>query len=208
MQQSGIGQAGSVVLKGLKSTRNRLKSRQQASKKAMTTAARVEAFRMKNKLQRQLRQGSPGGRTLHPLSYIARRLSRKSGSPNRKPLSKLAFAVRYAVDYSKDFSVKVGFVQPNYGKHTLSDSWRRIIKNLQEGFDRPISEKQRRFIVSRGEELGHIEGGTTPFFLRKTTQRFKTPRRKIVQPFWRGEQREALRNIRSNYRRKMRGERI
>ncbi len=195
----------SVSIKGVKKAERFFKDQKKASEKAMNTAIKVEAFRLKKKLQSDLRKGAPGGSDLSPLSYIARRMWR---NPNRKPLSKLAPAVRYRVAKQTPFTAEVGFVQPGSGSHKVSSSWRRLAKLHQEGFTQDITRRQRFFVINRGAELGTVEGGNTPFFLRKSTKKFTTPARPIIDPFWRANRKKARQNIKGNFRRKMKGQRI
>lgn len=79
---------------------------------------------------------------------------------------------------------------------------------LQKGFTQPISKKQRGFIVGKGGSLGTIEGGETPFFLKKTTRTFVTPERQIISPFWQAQQAKTQINIRNNFHKKLKGLRI
>lgn len=206
----------SASISGVKKTVNWLKHQQEESRKAQETAVKVEGFRLKNKMQAEIRKGNPGGRQHTPLSYIARRLSKnvlimggvtRRQNPNRAPLERLAHGVRYNLD-NYPFEMKIGFVQPTSGPHTVSKSWRRLATAHQEGFDREITPAQRRLIVWRGGELGKAEGGDTPFFLRRNTRSFTTPARPIVQPFWQANANDAERNIRNNFRQKMKGQRI
>lgn len=173
---------------------------------AMETAVRVTAFKMKNQMQKEIRAGSPGHRRMTPLSYIARRLHGRS--PNRKPLRALASQVRYDVIEQQPFTMAVGFISPSRGSHSLSKSWQRIVKQHQKGFERDIPLRLRNWIIARGGILGKAEGGKTPFFLKKNTQRFKTPARPIVEPFWQYHRNAAKAEIKSNFKKKMAGKRI
>lgn len=209
--------SASVVLDGLEKTQRFLANRKKRSKKSQDTSMKIEAFRLKNKLQKDLRQGTPGGKRFAPLSYIARRLNSQTQimggvtrrqNPNRAPLARLAQGVRYAVKRGKNFAVEVGFIQPGQGSHKVSKSLRDLAAIHQAGFMRNITQRQREYILYRGGTLGKIAGGATPFFLRKSTRQFRTPARKIITPFWSAEKRNAMKNIRNNYRKKMKGQRI
>ncbi len=204
------------MLKGLDKTSSWLKKERQASEKAMKTGVKVEGFRLKNLMQKEIRQGAPGGKRFAPLSYIARRMQRRvhgeggvgvRQSPNRKPLVRMALAVRYAV-LAHPFAVKVGFVSYGGSVNQVSSTWRKLAARVQKGFSRNISPGLRRMIVRRGEELGTADGGATPFFLRKNTHRFDTPARPIVSPFWQAHARAARNNINRNFRAKLAGKRI
>lgn len=194
-----------------------LRDNRQRAKKAEETAVKVEGFRLKNLLQKELRKGAPGGRPFKPLTSIARRLERtiqvaggrtRRQTPNRNPLARLGHGVRYNIRTGPAFKMLVGFVQPTHGPHTVSKSWRRIAKIHQEGFDRTVTPALRRLVVRRGTELGTVEGGNTPFFLRRRTNRFQSPARPIIDPFWTAHANQAAKNINKNFRLKMAGKRI
>lgn len=205
-----------VTLKGGKAVSRYLTQSGKTCAKAMTTAVRVEGFRLKKQMQADIRKGAPGGRQLAPLSAIAKRMQRKvqgegaagiRQSPNRKPLARLALAVRYAVASVSPFTMAVGFVDHG-GVNKVSNTWRRIAKLQQGGFSRLITKKQRGAIIERGGILGKIEGGSTPFFLRRNKKSFKTPARPIVEPFWNANRLAARRNIKQNFKLKLAGKRI
>lgn len=197
-----------AVFRGVDDTARWLKKEHARSEKSMETAIKVEGFRLRRRLKTEIRKGAPGGRQLEPLSYIARRAHRSAQgggriSPNRKPLSRLALGVRYDVQTRPAFAFKVGWVGPK-----VSKSWKRLAKMHQEGFTRDITRAQREFMARRGGNLGTVEGGDTPFFLRKSTRYFHTPARPIMEPFWQAHEDEALRNINRNFGLKLKGQRI
>lgn len=214
MHTNPTNSSTSFTLKGGKSVADWLEKQEAAAKKAHQTAVKVEGYRLMSLLRSEIKRGAPGGKRFPDLSFIARRMNRKvrgSGSwvrqsPNREPLTRLATAVRYAVT-KQPFSMAVGFVNP-VGGSQISNTWRRIAKNQQTGFTRPVTQKQREAMARRGSELGTIEGGETPFFLRKSTRSMTTEARPIISPFWQAHQAASRTNIRSNFRRKMAGERI
>jgi hypothetical protein len=189
---------GAKIL-GLKKVAAYLKRGRQKSKKAMNTALKVRAFKLKNLLQKDLRQGKAGQKRFNPLTFISRRAN---GRPNRKALSKLSMGVRYRIAKQDPFRVEVGFVK------TVSKSFRNLATKHQEGFSRVISEKQRGFIINRGAKLGKISSGDTPFFLAKNTRIFTTPARPIIDPFWMANKGQSVKKIRRDYRAKMKGQRI
>lgn len=207
--------AASFTLKGAKKVSSWIDQQEKNVKKAHETAVKVEAYRLMYLLRSEIKKGAPGGKRFDDLTYLARRMQRKvrgSGtwirqSPNRKPLVRLATAVRYNVT-RQPFSVAVGFVQPGGSANQISNTWRRIAKEQQAGFSRNVTQAQRDAFAKRGAELGTVEGGNTPFFLKKTTKTMRTPGREIVKPFWQKHQAAAKRNIRSNFKQKMAGRRI
>jgi hypothetical protein len=191
--------------------------------KAVNTAIRITGIRLKRMMQREVRGGAPGGVPFTPLSYIARRLwSRGRGE---KPLRVLAGGIRYDVPPVQPYTGAVGFVGPDSRdearearKVGLGRGIRpeqissRLIRWLalihQQGFVRNITPGFRRWIIRRGGQLGKVEGGNTPFFLRKETRVFRTPARPIIEPFWQKHQRDVRAEITRNFRKKMAGERI
>jgi len=211
------GPNNAAILDGVGKTIKWLKAEKNEAEKAQVTAVRVEGFRLKNLLQKEIQQGAPGGRTFAPLSFIARRLVRQievyggrteRQSPNRKPLARLVHGIRYNIATANPFKMMVGFVQPGRGPHSVSKSWRRLAQYHQTGFPSTVSDSLRRLIVWRGGMLGSMEGQQTPFFLKRATHQFRTPARPIVDPFWQTHKNTALENISKNFRLKMAGKRI
>lgn len=206
-----------AVIKGISQAVSWVKKNHEKHKKSLEHAIRVEAFRLRKKLQSDIKSGSPGGTTLPGLSYIAQRHSRQIKiwggatqrlNPNRKPLERLRFGVFYRVEQQQPFTMSVGWVDPGKGRHKTSKSWQYLATMHQRGFSREITPKQRAWVIRRGGELGKIEGGNTPFFLKRSTRKFKTPQRKILEPFWTANKWTANENIKRNYKRKLAGERI
>lgn len=97
----------------------------------------------------------------------------------------------------------VGWVGPK-----VSKSWKRIAEAQQKGFTSEITEGRRRYFRNLGLLIDKRSKFRKYFFLRKETSKFVTPARPIMDPFWDAHKRKAWHNIRENYRRKMRGERI
>ena len=215
MPTNEMNNAASFTMKGGKKVADWLEKQEAAAKKAHQTAVKVEGYRLMALLRTEIKKGAPGGRQFPDLSFIALRMQRKvrgSGawirqSPNREPLARLATAVRYAVT-KFPFSMTVGFVQPLGRANQISNTWRRIAKAQQSGFSRRITQKQREAFARRGGELGSVEGGNTPFFIKKSTKTMTTPARPIISPFWQAHKNAARINIRNNFRSKMAGERI
>jgi len=188
-----------MSVKGATKAQAAIKRYKTKSKKAMNTAIKIEAFRLRKKLKHDLSRGAPGGRDLLPLSHIARNLFRNK---NRKPLAKLGPGVRYRVTDQNPFTIEIGFIQS--GPAGL----RRLAKKHQEGFTQLITPDQKGWIIGRGAKLGKIEGGDTPFFLRKSTRSLTTPGRPIIDPFWAANKTKAGANIRRNFKAKLSGKRI
>ncbi|HCY86664.1 MAG TPA: hypothetical protein DHV36_16145 [Desulfobacteraceae bacterium] len=109
MSTAAINSGFSASIKGVKAVDRYLVKEEARAQKARNTALRVEGYRLKNLLQKEIRQGAPGGRQFTPLSWIARRIWRR---PNRKPLDQLSKGVRYDVNPREPYAVAVGFVGP------------------------------------------------------------------------------------------------
>ena len=170
------------------------------------TAVKVELFRLRGELQKDLRAGQVAGTPFAPLRVVSR-----GTRTAKKPLSPLAVAVRYLVDKQGDKTVmSVGFTGPQSSK-----SWRRIAHAVQEGHQ--IDPDGPRFgstlrklwaMIGSDYKKGRGKNIAKYFFLRKETTSLKLPARPIVEPFWSAHENEADRNIISNFNRKMLGERI
>jgi len=217
-----------VTVQGAANLAKALDAANAREKYALRVALRREGFRLKELLTREIRQGAPGGRAFAPLSVIR---SRTKPDRYRVPLSRLASVARYAVNDARHFSdkfgvssrpgatgteVHVGFIDPlpfrgqshtfSARKFNLSGSWLRLARIHQEGFWHEMSEGARQRILAMQAQAG--SGLRKYFALRKTTTRFHTPARPIIDPFWAAHRFETLSNIRANYRRKIAGERI
>lgn len=210
----GVG----VTIKGAKKVARYLDRSKKATDKALHTAVKVEGFRMMRLLKKQIKQGRPGNRALAPLSFIGRRLDRKVGrnidetrrqSPNRPPMTRMAQGIKYRIKNSHPFSMTVGFVAPTgRSQDHKQGSWRHLARQHAMGFTRKITPELRGRVIRKGGVLGKIEGGDSPFFLKRSTRRFRTPARPLVEPFWQANQMVARMNIDRNFKRKLRGERI
>lgn len=182
-----------------------LRSADQYRKKAAETAAKVEGYRLMKLLKKELQAGAPGGKKLAPLQVITR------GLRIRQPLAKLAKVVRYkAIRKSGKSKVSIGFLSI-----ASSAAWIRIAKKQQVGFRySPDSMTPsgrttlRKYFVRAGSKMGRRSKLRKYFFLRKTTDSLDVPARPIVNPFWQAHELETARNIKTNFNRKMRGERI
>lgn len=202
-----------------------LKKEQEKAQKAFHTAMKVEGFRLRSVMREEIEAGAPGGRPFKPLRVIS------GGRTGRiKPLRRLKRLVRYKARRGRAPMVEVGFIPElitrggwGHGKYS---TWPQIIRAQQTGFTisagqviRPIKRAARRggqytgnfrtwairrgiYLKKRGDPFARY------YFIRKSTTTFHIPPRPIIEPFWRAHQDEAWRNIRANWKRKMRGERI
>jgi len=193
-----------VVTKGFTQLEKAYKAEGKRQEKALNTAIKVEGFRLMRLLKQQIRAGAPGGRKFDSLTYLSRAWSGKGKRlGSNKPLRRLAIAVRYWVKDQRPFDMRIGWVGPK-----TSRSWKRIAQKQQEGFEHDISEARRRYFRSKGGEMSKRSVARKYMFIRKSTTKFRTPARPIMDPFWRAEKDRAWHNIRRNYRMKMKGQRI
>jgi len=192
-----------VITKGFAGLERTLKTEGKRQEKAMNTAIKVEGFRLMRLLKKQIQAGAPGGQKFEPLTYLARSFGGAGRLRPNKPLRRLAVAVRYFVKDQSPFDMRIGWVGPRTSK-----SWKRIAEMQQEGFESGMTEKRRRFFMFKGAAMSKRSAVRKYLFIRKTTTRFKTSPRPILDPFWRAEKDRAWRNIRRNYKLKLQGERI
>lgn len=185
------------VIRGAGQLEKSLKAESRRQKKALATAVKAEGYRLRKVLQREIRQGAPGGRRFEPLSMMSRKRRRRS-----KPLAPLAKAVRYHIERQDPIEMSIGWTGPR-----VSKSWKRIAQQHQEGFSIDVSRRQRRFLAAYGGGLGRSRYKPF-FFIKSATRKFSVPARPIMEPFWDAHENEAKRNITRNYQRKLRGERI
>ncbi len=186
-----------VEMKGLDKLLKGLKQEKERVEKALNTAIKIEGYRLRKEMQKEIRAGAPGGRPFAPLSAIVKR---RYGNRRSGPLARLAVAVRYQVTQRDPMEMHVGWVGPR-----VSKSWKYIARVQQEGFSFPVNPELRRALRRRGARLPKRSPYREYFFLRKETRRFRVPARPIIEPFWRAHEQEAWRNIKNNWKRKMRG---
>jgi len=189
-----------VTIKGLKKLDRDLKAESRRQKKALNAAVKVEGFRLMRLLKAEIRKGAPGGRKFTPLSFIARKRMHRG---RNTPLRRLALAVRYFVADRDPLQLEIGWTGPY-----VSRRWKHLAKIQQQGFTSGMTEGAREGFISTGARLGRRAKARRYHFLKKNTRRFITPARPIMEPFWDAQRRDAWDNIRNNFRRKMRGERI
>jgi len=189
-----------IAAKGLESARNKLEKKARDTDKAKDTALKVTGFRLTRLLNREIRQGAPGGRKFEPLSWIAR------GSRTRKkPFSWVR--ARYSVERSRHGAiVHVGF--PRSGRGALPKHQIALVEKLQAGYEIQRTPKMRRYFARKGAELGSRARRRKYYFFRKDVTRHKIPERRIIDPFWDRHEAETRRNIPELIKRKLRGERI
>jgi len=188
---------------GLKQLEKTLKTTGVKDEKALSTAIKVEGFRLMRLLKKQIVAGAPGGQKFAPLTFLSRAFGGAGRMRPNKPLRRLAVAVRYHVPKQSPIEMHVGWTGPRTSK-----SWKRIAEMQQEGFESGITDKRRRYFLFKAAAMPKRSAARKYLFLKPGTTRFKTPGRPIMEPFWRSEKDRAWRNIRNNYRLKLKGERI
>ncbi len=181
--------------------------------RAFETAVKVEAFQQRRKLQTELRAGRPGGHRLAPLSRIGRRTKTGRMKKNQAPLSGAAKMVRYDVRRQPSGKLGISFGFVDSGTQRLSMRWKQLLQKHQEGTDILYSGSRRELGRRMARIGGRLKKKGDPdakyFFLRRGSGRkLGVKNRPIVDPYWEAHEAEAWRNIRKNYRRKLRGERI
>lgn len=185
--------------------------------KALETAIRIEGFRLRKQLMKELRASAPGGKKFKPMRAISRRFGGRF-LPDKPFANKtiqvqvgrdrwrkfsMTDVIRYHITRQPDFQMAIGWTGPH-----VSKSWKRIAKKQQEGFEMGVPSYAGKYFAKVGATLGKRSRNRKFFFLRKSTRRFKVPARPIIAPFWAAHKREAMSNIRRNFFRKLRGERI
>jgi len=203
-----------ISVSGLKNLERTIKTADKENKKALTTAIKVEGYRLRKLMISEIRSGAPGGRRFAKLSYI-RRLTggrlrpdkpyglKQTDTALRGGGAAMTAAIRYNIVKNDPFVMAIGWTGPK-----VSNSYKKLADALQKGFASPVTDRRRAWLAETGGALGPRRKIRKYFFLRKNTTFFKTPGRPVIEPFWRAQQEDAWKNIRNNFRRKMRGERI
>ncbi len=198
-----------VTVRGLKNLQKDLKVEGRRQKRALTTAIKVESFRLRKKLAKEIRKGAPGGKKFAPLTWLARAWHQGKGNWRaNKPMVGLIKGIFVHFD-KRDMSAKVGWVGPR-----SSPTMKRLAKQHQEGFTGPLrsgkysgSFKRGYFAAKAGRMSGRSKGRKF-LFIRRSTKSFRTPARPIIDPFYSMHKKEIFPNIRRNFKRKMKGQRI
>lgn len=182
--------------------------------KAFTAAMKVEGFRLRKSFMRDVKSGR-AGRVRHK---EATRLSRWRvyGRRWRGPWAwtnlgftwggseySLIDAVRY---WTKPGEVHIGWTGPG-----VSESWRGLAVKAQRGARYRVTDEQRRYFAQLADSKygpGKRSQFRKYFFIKKSTTHFTTPARPMIEPFLAAHGREVVPNVRRNFVRKMRGERI
>ena len=198
-----------VTVRGLKNLQKDLKAESKRQKRALTTAIKVEGFRLRKELIKEIKKGAPGGKKFDQLTWIARAWHQgKSNWRANKPLAGLTKGI-FVNFKNKSQSVEVGWVGPR-----SSVTMKRLAKKHQEGFTGPLgsgkysSGFKRGYFAAKAARMTGRSKGRIYLFIRKSTTSFRTPARPIMEPFWNMHEKEAWPNIRRNFKLKMQGKRI
>jgi hypothetical protein len=192
-----------ATLKGAKQLKKALKAQSKRQRKALETAIKVEGYRLRRELKKEIRSGSPGGKKFEPLTFLARRKRGSKRFKPNKPLSRLALPIMYHVKSKDPFKMAIGWTGPR-----VSNSWKKIAERQQEGFAAPVTDPQESFFRHRGAEISRRSRNRRYFFLKDSTRQLDIPAREIIDPFYDAHHMESWVNIRKNFKRKLRGERI
>lgn len=186
-----------TVIRGLENLEKLIDSTHRKADKALSDAIRGTAFRLRVMMQDEVSKGIVGGRRFKPLSMIGR-YTRYRGADT--PLKRMAKAIRYWVKQNKPIEVRIGWTGP-----MISKRWKRIAEAHQESFESPIRDPRRNYFRSIGKDLPMRSKYRKYFFLKKTTTKFKTPARPIIEPFWNKHELWSKENVRNFFRIKMAG---
>jgi hypothetical protein len=199
-------------IKGIQNLHRALAAETARQRKAVNNAVRIEGFRLRGLLKKELASGKPGGQQLIPLREIGtvqtgemRNIRRPASGrrPKTRPLANLRHGIFYDIKPGHDFQIAVGWV----GSQS-STTMKRLATIHQEGFKGGMKDNVRRFLAKEGVALPEKSRKRKYYFIRKETKTFVTPARPIMVPFWAKYRAISWNNIRNNYARKLRGEYI
>jgi len=198
-----------------------LKKDEDRTYKAAMDAARIVGYWLKNRLQKEIIEGAPGGQPFRQLSYVSK-ISRRweslygsqlwgrtniPHSPD-SPLRALAIPIRYeAQQFPDKMRVRVGVTKFK----GVSGSWRKIFYKQQEGFSMVVERREhfrkmqyetiRQYFYRIPPEIGEEKIAFKKLYLH-------VPPRKIIDPFWRKYQKPAYQKIKESFEAKMAGKRV
>lgn len=184
---------------GLTGLEKALEAYGEQNRKALRDAIKGAAWRMADLMRREVSAGHAGGRRFDDLTMIGR-YTRYGGK--NTPLKGMAPAIRYWMERNDPPTALVGWTGPK-----ISRTWRRYGRMHQEGFEVPILPGGRKAMIEQGMRMSKRSKYRKYFFLRKTTTKFKTPARPVIDPFWAAHRDDAERTVREFYRLKMAGKR-
>lgn len=192
-----------VVVKGLDRLPAALKKEREREGKALGQAIRRTGFDRVKELKAALRRGKG---IFAPLSFISRAISSKTEGrlAANRPLAKMAVAVGYDLKgRNESIEMAIGFTGPK-----LSKSWKKIALFQQAGGTRPVSDQFRESLIHRASLLPERSKSRKYLLLKKSTTRFETPPRPIIEPFWQSTKNKTRREVIDRFRRILKGEKI
>jgi len=182
----------------------------QYAERAVASALKSEGFRLRDLVKAAIRSGGPDGAKwakLNPHTGVLSSAKRgtvknyklvwkgKKGSKRRvrqykdvilstkaAPLSKLAGAVRYKYD-PDDQAVSIGFIQSG----GVSPAMIKLAGMHAKGFETRITPKMRKMLFALG------------FPVKKSTGSLESPARPVIDPVFRQEEGDIMRNIESKF---------
>lgn len=179
-----------------------LRAEMKKENKALQTAVRVEGYGLRKRLMADLRTGAFGIDPLTNIGSVIFHRTKTGRLAKNRPLAAMAKAVRYRVE-KEPFVFAFGWTG-----NKLSKSWKRIALAHETGSTRPVTDAMRRYFAFKGASMSKRSRSRKFFFLKKTTTVFHLPARPTLDPFWQKHADRAWTNIRSNWRKKLAGERI
>jgi hypothetical protein len=192
-----------------------LKAFPQYAERATASALKSEGFRLRNLVKAAIRAGGVDGNKwekLNPHTGVLARLRTRSGrignvknykmvwkgqkgskkqvrqykdvmrSTKSKPLSKLAGAVRYDYD-PNDQMVSIGFIQSG----GVSPAMIKLAGMHAKGFKTKITPKMRKMLFALG------------FPVKKSTSYLESPARPVIEPVFRQEEGDIMRNVEAKF---------
>jgi hypothetical protein len=183
-----------------------LKALPKEAERAKVSALKSEGYRLRELIKEAIRRGGPEGDTwdkLNPHTGVLSRAKKGSvknykmvwkgqkGSKKRvrqykdvmlstrsMPLLKMAAATRYKYDKDMDM-VSIGFIQ----RAGVSDNMLKLAGMHAKGFKTRITPKMRKMLFALG------------FPIKKSTTILETPARPVIEPIFRQEEKNIMRNI-------------
>lgn len=166
-----------AVIKNPNHVMSVLEKEKQYGVQASKSAIKQESARLKKLLQKEIKEGSPGGRSMAHLGAMA--METKRSASDRNPLARLRHMMGYDLNkqgstwFAKlgltPYKSKSGSVFPKGAKI----SWARIMELQQAGVSIKVTDKMRRKFLSRaigsqGKWQGGGRSGGTTFVKTKT----------------------------------------
>lgn len=161
----------------------------QRTRRAMVTAVKVEAFRLRKEGKDLLETGRLGLEALNRPALAAKASGRR---PYTHPFEGFARGFLYRFD-RRTLSAHIGFVGTGKGTRWM----KKFVRKAIPGYFWTFTPEYELFLRNKG------------VFLRKETKGAQVPPRDIIKTFLAHEgEDKIMRNIEDNFERKMRGERI